>query len=122
MYLQHQARLTTCDRCSAAGCVLPTVILVVKVVLAIRSVRFQLLLGSFQMNIIVLVPLQESIAQHSAGKHDQWQGYMTVFVVNHGIMISLSILSTVIRPMLKFDVSKPHDCFRQKGKWTLAIH
>jgi hypothetical protein len=73
------------------------------------------------MNTIVLLPLQESMAQRSAGKHDQWRGYMTVLVVNHGIVKSISILTAVIRPMIKFDVDKPRDCFRQEVKWTLAI-
>jgi hypothetical protein len=34
------------------------------------------------MNTFVLLPRQESMAQRGAGKNDQWQGYMTVFVVN----------------------------------------
>jgi len=46
---------------------------------------------------------------------------MTVLVVNHGIIKSISILTAVIRPMIKFDVDKPPDCFRQEVKWTLAI-
>jgi hypothetical protein len=67
------------------------------------------------------LPLQESMAQRGACKHDQWRGYMTVLVVNHGIIESISILTAVIRPMIKFDVDKPRDCFRQEVKWTLAI-
>jgi len=63
------------------------------------------------MNTFVLLPLQESMAQHGAGKHDQWRGYMTVLVVNHGIMKSISILTVVICPMIKFDVDKLRDCF-----------
>jgi len=73
------------------------------------------------MNTSVLLPLQESMAQRGAGKHDWWRGYMTVLVVNHGIMKSISILTAVIRPMMKFDVDKPRDRFRQEVKWTLAI-
>jgi hypothetical protein len=73
------------------------------------------------MNTFVLLPLQESMAQCGAGKHDQWRGYMTVLVINHGIIKSIRILTTVIRPMIKFDVDKPQDCFRQEVKWTLAI-
>jgi len=46
---------------------------------------------------------------------------MTVLVVNDGIIESISILTAVIRPMIKFDVDKPRDCFRQEVKWTLAI-
>jgi len=55
------------------------------------------------MNTFVLLPLLESMAQRGAGKHDQWRGYMTVLVVNHGIIKSISILPAVIRPMMKFD-------------------
>jgi len=61
------------------------------------------------------------MVQRGASKHDQWQGYMTVLVVNHGIIKSISILTVVIRPMTKFDVDKPRDRFRQEVKWTLAI-
>jgi len=61
------------------------------------------------------------MAQCSAGKHDQWRGYMPVLVVNRGIIKSISILTAIIRPMIKFDVDKPRDCFRQEVKWTLAI-
>jgi hypothetical protein len=73
------------------------------------------------MNTLVLLPLQESMAQHSAGKHDEWQGYMTVLVVNHGIMKSICILTAVIRPIIKFEVDTPWHCFFQQVKWTLAI-
>ena len=73
------------------------------------------------MNAFVLLQLQESMAERGAGKHDQWRGYMTVLVVNHGIINSISILTAVIRSMIKFDVDKPQDCFRQEVQWTLAI-
>jgi hypothetical protein len=73
------------------------------------------------MNTFVLVPLQENMAQRSAGKHDQWRGYMTVLVVNHGMIKSCSILTAVIRLMIKFDVDQPRDCFCQEVKWTLVI-
>jgi len=73
------------------------------------------------MNTLVLLPLQESMAQRGAGKHDQWRGYMTVLVVNHGIIKSISILTAVIRTMIKFDVDKPRKCFCHEVKWTLAI-
>jgi hypothetical protein len=46
---------------------------------------------------------------------------MTDLVVNHGIIKSITILSAVIRPMIKFDVDKPRDCLVQEIKWTLAI-
>jgi hypothetical protein len=61
------------------------------------------------------------MAQRGAGKHDQWGGYMTVLVVNHGITKSISILTAVIRPMMIFDVDNPRDFFRQEVKWMLAI-
>jgi len=73
------------------------------------------------MNTFVHLPLHESMVQRSAGKHDQWRGYMTVLVVIHGIIKSISILTAVIRPMIEYDVDKPRDCFRQEVKWTLAI-
>jgi len=73
------------------------------------------------MNTFVLLPLQESMAQCGASKHDQWRGYMTVLVVNHGIVKSISILTAVIRPMIKFDVDELRDCFRPEVQWTLAI-
>jgi hypothetical protein len=73
------------------------------------------------MNTFVLLPLQESMVQSGAGKHDQWRRYMTVLVANHGITKSISILTAVIRPMIKFDPDTPHCCFRQEVKWTLAI-
>jgi len=68
------------------------------------------------MNTFVLLPLQESIAQHSACEHDQWQRYMTVLVINYGIIKSISILTAVIHPMIKIDVDKPRECFRQEVK------
>jgi hypothetical protein len=34
---------------------------------------------------------------------------------------SISILTPVIRPMIKYDLDKPWDCFRQEVKWMLAI-
>jgi hypothetical protein len=73
------------------------------------------------MNTFVLLPLQESMAQRGACKHNQWRGYMTVLVVNHGIVKSISILTVVIGRMIKFDVDKPRYCFCQEVKWTLAI-
>ena len=73
------------------------------------------------MNTFVLLPLHESMASRSAGDHDQWRGYMTVLVINYGMMKSISILTVVIRPMIEFDVDKPRDCFHQGVKWTLAI-
>jgi len=46
---------------------------------------------------------------------------MTVLVVNHGILKSISLLTAVIHPMIKFEVDKPRDCLREEVKWTLAI-
>jgi hypothetical protein len=68
------------------------------------------------------LPLQESIAQHGADKHHQWQGNMTVLILNHGIIQSISTLTAVIRLMINFDVDNPRDCLRQEVKWTVAIH
>jgi len=66
--------------------------------------------------------LQESMVQWSAGKRDYRSGYMTVLVVNHGMIQSISILTVVIHQlMIKFDLYKPQHCFRQDVKWTLAI-
>jgi len=73
------------------------------------------------MNTFVLLLLQESMAQRGAGKHDQRQGYITILVINHRIIQSISILAAVIHAMIKFDVDKPPDCFRQEAQWTLAI-
>ena len=46
---------------------------------------------------------------------------MTILVVNHGIMKYISILTVVIRTMIKYDVDQPRDCFHQEVVWTLAI-
>ena len=59
------------------------------------------------MNTFVRLPLQESIAQCAACKHDQRRGYMTVLVVNHGILKSISLLTAHICPMIKFGVDTP---------------
>jgi hypothetical protein len=72
------------------------------------------------MNTFVRLPLQESMTQCGAGKHDEWRLYITVLVVNHGIIKSISILTLVIRLMKKFAVDTPWDCFGQEVKWTLA--
>jgi hypothetical protein len=74
------------------------------------------------MNTFVPLQLQMSVAQHGVGKHDQWRGYMTILVVNYGDVKSISMLPAVIRPMIKFDVDKPRDCFCQEVKWKLVIH
>jgi len=47
---------------------------------------------------------------------------MTVLVINHGIIKSISILTAIIHPIIKFDVDKQQNCFHQEVKWTLAIH
>jgi hypothetical protein len=46
------------------------------------------------------------MAQCGADTHDQWRGYMTVLDVIPEILISISTLTTVIRPMIKFDVDE----------------
>jgi len=107
--------------CSAAGCVLTTVIRVVEVVRAIWSVCFWRWLGHIQMNTCGLLPLHESMALQGAGKQDQWRAYMTVHVINHRKIQSISILTAVIRLIMIFDVDTPQDCFRQEVKWTLVI-
>jgi hypothetical protein len=60
------------------------------------------------------MPLQENIEQLNSGKHNQWRGYITVLVVNHGMIKSITILTAVIRLMIKYDVDYPLDCFRQE--------
>jgi hypothetical protein len=107
---------------TAAGWVLTTVILVIAVIRAIRSVSFQLWLGSFRMNTFVLLLLQEWMGQCGAGKHDQWRGYMTILVINDETIKSISILTVVIRLIIKFDVDNPRECSRLEVKWMLAIH
>jgi hypothetical protein len=61
-----------------------------------------------------ILPLQESLAQHGASKHHQWGGYMTVLVVSHGNVKSLSILTAVICLMIKCDVNKLAECVLQE--------
>ena len=46
---------------------------------------------------------------------------MTVLVVNHGIVKSISILTTVICRMIKFDVDIPWNWCCQEVKSTLVI-
>jgi len=65
------------------------------------------------MTTFVPLPLLKSIAQCGASKHDQWRGYMTTLVVNHGILKSISILTMVIRLMRKSVGDKLWDCFHQ---------
>jgi hypothetical protein len=73
------------------------------------------------MNTFVLLPLQESMVEHGAGKHEQWRGCMIIIVVQHEIIQSISILRAVIRLMIKFDVNKLRDDFAQEVKCMLAI-
>ena len=56
------------------------------------------------------------MAQCAAGEHDQWRGYMTVLAINHGIMESVSILTVLIRLMIKYDVDTLWNCFRKEMK------
>jgi hypothetical protein len=74
------------------------------------------------MKTFDLLPLQEYMVQHGACKHSQWQGYLTVLVVNHEIIKSITVLTAAIRPMIQFDVYTPWDYFRQEVNCTLAIH
>jgi hypothetical protein len=62
-----------------------------------------------QINTLVPLRLHDRLAQCGAGKYDQWQGYMTILVVNHGSIKSISILTMLICPMIKFDVDKLWD-------------
>jgi len=73
------------------------------------------------MNTFVLLSLQDNMVQRSASKHDQWRGYMTVLVVHHGIIQSISIHTAVSWPMINFHLDPPRDCFLMEAKWTLAI-
>jgi hypothetical protein len=73
------------------------------------------------MNTYVQLPLQGSMAQRGACKHDQCQGNMTIHVVNHGVIKSISTHPTVIRPLTEFDVDSTGDCLRHEVKWTLDI-
>jgi hypothetical protein len=61
------------------------------------------------------------MAECGAGKHGLFGGYMTVLVVNHGIMKSISILTAVIHPLVRCHVDTMWDCFRQEVQLTLAI-
>jgi len=73
------------------------------------------------MYTLVLVPLEESMAQRDAGKHEQWRGYMTVLVVNHGMIKSISILTGIICVMIKCDVQALRNRFCRDVHWILAI-
>jgi len=121
MWQQCQAKLTTCDQLQRSRMGSNYRHFVVEVVGAMRSVHFQLWLGSFRMNTFVGLQLQEGMAECSARKHEHWRGCMTILVVNDGIIKSISILTTVMRAMGKYDVDYLQDCFCDEVKWTLAI-
>jgi hypothetical protein len=61
------------------------------------------------MNTLVILPLQESMAQRGVGKNDQWQGYMNVLVINHAIIKSICIITVIIPPIIQFEADKPLD-------------
>ena len=46
---------------------------------------------------------------------------MTVLVVDHEIIKSISLLNAVFRPMMEFHLAKPRDYFCQEVEWTLAF-
>jgi len=46
---------------------------------------------------------------------------MTFLVIDNGRINSISIHAAVFRPMIRFDVDEPGDCFRQEVKWMLTI-
>jgi len=73
------------------------------------------------MNTFILSPLQESIAQCGAGKHDQWRVCVTIRIINHGIIKSISIVTAVFCLIIKSNLDTPWDYFRQQGKWMLTI-
>jgi hypothetical protein len=73
------------------------------------------------MNTFVVLLLQESMAQQGAGKHEQCRRYMTLFVVNDGIIKSIRTLTLIIRPMITFDLDKPWDRIPQEVTWTQAL-
>jgi hypothetical protein len=74
------------------------------------------------MNTFGLLPLQESMVQRGAGKHNQFQLYITVLMVDYRILKSLSILTAVVPPMIKYIVDQLLNCFRQETMRMLAIH
>jgi hypothetical protein len=47
------------------------------------------------MNNSVRSPLLESMMQRGAGQRDQWRGYITILVVNHGILKYIGIVSAI---------------------------
>jgi hypothetical protein len=59
--------------------------------------------------------------QGSAGRRVQWRGYLTVLFLNHANMKSISILTTVIYQMIKFDGDQPRDCLCKEVNWMLDI-
>jgi hypothetical protein len=61
------------------------------------------------------------MAQLGAGKRNQWRGYMTILIVNHGIIKSICILTAAIRLLIEFYVDQPLDYFCQEVKWMLAV-
>jgi hypothetical protein len=73
------------------------------------------------MNAFVFLPLQENIEQRCAGKPVPWQWYITVLVINHGIIKSFGILATVKCRWIKFDVVTLRHYFLQEVHCTLAI-
>jgi hypothetical protein len=72
--------------------------------------------------MFVPLPLLEGMGQSGAGEHDQWRVCMTILVVDHGFVKSITILTAVIRQMIKLDVDNPGDSFRQEVKLMLATH
>jgi hypothetical protein len=59
--------------------------------------------------------------QHAAGNHEQSQGFVTILVINNGIITYISILTVGICHMTIFHIDKPQESFLQEVKWTLAI-
>jgi hypothetical protein len=78
-------------------------------------------LEAFRRTPLFFLPLQERMAQRDAGKHDEWRWYMTVLIVNLGIIKAVSTLTAIICPMITFNVDKLGDCFCHEAKWMPAI-
>jgi hypothetical protein len=86
------------------------------------AVYYAMIVNQFPTNVVKTVQiLSWCISKMYFCKLDQWKGYITVLVVNHGIIKSISIITAVIHPMIKYDVDQPLDGFRQEAKWMLAI-
>jgi len=46
---------------------------------------------------------------------------MTILIVNHGIITSISTLTEVICLVIKLHADNHQDCFHEEVKWMIAI-